>query len=71
MGTLRMIAPLYLNEGDNYNEPMNEDAQSSIIENIYPITGHIEDYINPTTDGEMRWRSVKSYDIDLEDAMER
>jgi hypothetical protein len=35
---LRIIAPLDLNEGDIYNEPMNEDAHSSIIENIYNIT---------------------------------
>jgi hypothetical protein len=63
--------PLDLNEGDRYNEPVNEDAQSSIIENIYQITGHREDYINPTVDGELSWRSVKSYDIDSEDAMER
>jgi hypothetical protein len=48
-----------------------EDAHKSIIENIYQITGHREDYINPTVDGEIRWRSVKSYDIDSEDVMER
>jgi hypothetical protein len=30
-----------------------------------------EDYINPTIDGELSWRSVKSYDMDSEDAMER
>jgi hypothetical protein len=69
--TLRVITPLDPNEGDIYNEPMNEDAQSSIIENIYKIMGHREDYINPTMDGELSWRSVKSYDIDSEDAMER
>jgi hypothetical protein len=45
--------------------------QSSVIENIYKITGCREDYINPTTDGELSWRSVKSYDMDSEDAMDR
>jgi hypothetical protein len=34
--------------------------KSSIIENIYNITRHREDYINPTVDGEMSWRSVCS-----------
>jgi hypothetical protein len=50
---------------------VDEDAQSSIIENIYKITGHREDYVNPTVDGELSWRSMKSYDTDSDDAMER
>jgi len=29
--TLRIVAPLNLNEGDKYNELVDEDAQSSII----------------------------------------
>jgi hypothetical protein len=69
--TLRMVTPLDPYEGDIYNEPVDEDAWSSTIENIYKITGYREDYINPTTDGELSWRSVKSYDTDSEDAMER
>jgi hypothetical protein len=32
---------------------------------------HREDYVNPTTDGELSWRSVHSYDTDSEDAMDR
>jgi hypothetical protein len=66
-----VIAPLDPNEGDRYSELIDEDARSSIIENIYKITGRKKDYINPTVDGELSWRSMKSYDIDLEDAMGR
>jgi hypothetical protein len=40
-------------EGNHYNEPVDEDAQSSRVENIYKVTGHREDYINPTIDGEL------------------
>jgi len=69
--TLRMITPLYPNEGDRYNELVDEDAWSSIIKNIYNIIGHKEDYINPTAYGELSWQSVKSYDTDSEDSMER
>jgi hypothetical protein len=69
--TLHIIASLDPNEGDKYNEPMDEDAQSSIIENIYNIMGHKEYYVNPTTNGELSWRSVHSYDTDSEDAMDR
>jgi hypothetical protein len=38
--TLCMVTPLDPYEGDIYNEPVDEDAQSSAIENIYKITGH-------------------------------
>jgi len=69
--TLCIIAPLDPNEGDRYNEPVNEYAKNSTIENIYNITGCKEDYVNPIVDGELSWRSLHSYDIDSEDAMER
>jgi hypothetical protein len=65
-----VITPLDPNEGNRYNENVNEDAQSSIIENIYQITRHKEYYINPLADGELSWRSVKSYDVNSKDAME-
>jgi hypothetical protein len=32
---LWVIVPLYPNEGNIYNELINEDSHSSIIENIY------------------------------------
>jgi hypothetical protein len=37
--TLHVVMPLDPYEGDRYNEPMDEDAWSSVIENIYKITG--------------------------------
>jgi hypothetical protein len=68
--TMRMVASLDPYEGDQYNEPVDEDAQSSVIENIYNITKRREDYVNPTADGELSWRSRKSYDMDSEEDME-
>jgi hypothetical protein len=56
--TLRVVTPLDPYEGDQYNEPMDEDAWSFVVQNIYKITGHIEDYINLTADRELSWRSV-------------
>jgi hypothetical protein len=41
-----MIVPLYPNEGDRYNDPMNEDSKSYIMENIYQIKRGREYYIN-------------------------
>jgi len=49
--TLHVVAPLDAYEYDKYNELVDEDAHSSIIENICKITSHREDYINPTIDG--------------------
>jgi hypothetical protein len=69
--TMCIISPLDPNEGDMYNELVDEDAHSSVIENIYKILGHMEDYVNPTMDGELSCRRVNSYDINLDDAMER
>jgi hypothetical protein len=63
--------PLDPNEGDMYNENVNEDAQSSTIENLYNIMGCKEDYVNPIAYGELSWRSVLSYDTGSEDSMER
>jgi hypothetical protein len=71
MDTLCVISSLDLTKGDKYNEPVNEDVQSSIIENIYNITGCKEDYVNLQLDGELSWRSICSYDIDSEDALTR
>lgn len=60
--TLYVIAPLDHNEGDKYNESLNEDLWVLVVENIYKVTGCREDYVNPTMDEELSWRSVKSYD---------
>jgi hypothetical protein len=69
--TLCVVAPLDPYEGDHYNELVDEDVWSLRVENIYKVTGHREDYINPTIDGELSWRSVKYYDTDSEDALDR
>jgi hypothetical protein len=64
--TFHVIAQLDPNEGDIYNEGVH----SSIIENIYTITGRREDYVNPKVDGELSWRSFRSYDTNSDNAMD-
>jgi hypothetical protein len=68
--TVRVVAPIYPYEGDHCNELVNEDAQSLRVENIYKVMGCKEDYINPTANKELSWRSVKSYDTDSKDALD-
>jgi hypothetical protein len=53
MDTLRVIAPLVLDQGDIYNDPLNEDMESLFIYNIYNITRCREYYVNMTIDGEL------------------
>jgi hypothetical protein len=69
--TLCVVVPLDPYEGDCYNETIYEDAQRSGIENILKVMGSREDYINPSVDGKLSWRSVKYYDMDFEDALDR
>jgi hypothetical protein len=69
MNNVCVIVPLDWVEGDRYNELVNEDVQSSIIENIYNIIGHKEDYVNSTIDGELSWRIFFSYDTYSKDVM--
>jgi hypothetical protein len=69
--TLHLVMPLDPYEGDHYNDPIDEDAQARELKIFTRSHGHREDYINPTTDGELSWRSVKSYDTDSDDALER
>jgi hypothetical protein len=41
------------------------------IENICKVMRRREDYINPTIYGELSWRSIKSYDMDSKDILDR
>jgi hypothetical protein len=71
LDTLHMVMLLGPYEGDCYNDPIDEDVWSLGIENNYKFMGCREEYINPTVDGELSWRSVKSYDTNYEDSLDR
>jgi hypothetical protein len=47
---LRVIAPLDLDEGQQYTEPIREEYHTYELENIYKLTARQQDYINPMTD---------------------
>jgi hypothetical protein len=52
---LRFIAPLDLDQGQRYTEPMKEEYRAYELENIYKLTTKKQDYINPTSDGNLSW----------------
>jgi hypothetical protein len=54
---LKVFSPLDPNEGHRYTEPIREEDRTYELENIYKLTTGQPDYINPTTDGNLSWRS--------------
>jgi hypothetical protein len=54
---LRFIAPLDPDEGRRYTKPIREEDRTYELKNIYKLTKRQHDYINPTTDGNLRWQS--------------
>jgi hypothetical protein len=54
---LRVISPLDPDEGPRYTEPIREEDHAFELENIYKLTARQQDYINPTADGNLSWRS--------------
>ena len=63
---MQIISPLYPKEGQRYVEPIKEEVVGG-WDNSYNIS---KDYINPTIDKEMRWRSTSSASSNSEDALE-
>nr|KUM46584.1 hypothetical protein ABT39_MTgene1686 [Picea glauca]QHR86857.1 hypothetical protein Q903MT_gene864 [Picea sitchensis] len=65
-----VLQPLDPYEGPWYTEPIEEGLEDTMLNQIYNLTaGRQEDYINPTIDGPVSWRSFHSFDSDSEEAM--
>jgi hypothetical protein len=67
---LRFIAPLDLDEGLRYLEPIREEYCTYKLENIYKLMARQQDYINPTVDGNLSWRSDNACSSESEEALE-
>jgi hypothetical protein len=57
-GEYRFIAPLDRLEGERFIEPTCLDLEE--IGQLYRTNVHDEDYVNPTADGILSWRSITS-----------
>jgi hypothetical protein len=64
-GDYMVITPLDPSEAKRFLEPTCLDLEE--INQLYRTTSCIEDYINPTFDGVLSWRSITScsYDSDM------
>lgn len=67
---IRVIAPLDPEDGPRYIEPIREEDESKELENIYKVTARQQDYINPTVDGKLSWRSISSCTSESDEALE-
>jgi hypothetical protein len=67
-GEYRVIVPLDPSEGERFVEPTCLDLEE--IGQLYRTTTHDEDYVNPTTDGELSWQSNNSCAIDSDTSLE-
>jgi hypothetical protein len=65
-GDLKVTAPLDLTEGKRYIEP----ARGNEIEKLYNMTTWMDDYVNRTTYGALRWRIISSCVLYSEEGLE-
>ena len=69
-GDIRVVAPLDSLEGRRYVEPVREEYDSLDLENIYNIFLRIDDYVKPTANGTLSWRSISSCSSYFDEALE-
>jgi hypothetical protein len=66
VGDLKVIVPLDPSEGKRYTKSVRKND----MENLYNLTTLMEDYVEPTMDGFLSWRSFNSCASDIEVGLE-
>ena len=66
-----VVVPLDLLERPRYVELVFNKGQGDHLDTIYNITTIQEDYINPTTDGNLSWKYESSCKFDLGKSLEK
>jgi hypothetical protein len=60
---IKVVEPLDLYVGPRYTETTENNMEGEDLDQLYTVTtGTRKDYINPTTDGSVIWRSIQSAD---------
>ena len=67
---IRVVVPIDPLEGKRYVEPVHSEGKENYLDHLYNIMSLKEDYINPTADGNLSWRSVSSCMSDSGEALE-
>jgi len=66
-GETRVITPIDPSDGRRYIEPVKEGID---LDSIYNLTSREKDHVDPTTDGNLSWISVSSYESDSDEGLE-
>lgn len=66
---VRLVTLLDPHDRERDIEPVREDLETKDIDILYNVVAKREDYMNPTTDGELSWRSIYSYDTYSDEAL--
>jgi hypothetical protein len=66
VGYLKVTATLDPTQGKRYIEP----TRGNKIDNLYNMIVLMDDYVNPTVDGVLSWRSISSCASNSEDGIE-
>ena len=67
---IRVVTPIDTLEGHIYVKPIHREGKENYIDHLYNIMSSKEEYINPTTYGNLSWWSVISCMSDSGDALE-
>ena len=67
MSVMSPIDPL---EGHRYVELVYNEGHREYLNHFYNVAAMQEDYINPTVDGNLSWRSSSSYTSNSGEALE-
>jgi hypothetical protein len=60
VGNFRVVSPLDPSDCEIYVEPVPESVLEDDVNQLYRTTVREEDYVNPTIDGVLSWRSINS-----------
>ena len=67
---MRVVSPIDPLEGQRYVDPVYNDEQGDYLYQIYNVTSMQENYINPTADGNLGWKSASSYTSNSGEALD-
>ena len=65
-----VVSPIDPLEGQRYVELVKGEHQEWYLDNIYNISSTMDDYINPTTNGNLSWKSVNQCSLDSGEVLE-
>ena len=67
---IRIISPLDPSMGPRNTKPIRVEEEVRDIDDFYKVTSTQDDYINPTTDGTLRWHYASSCTLESEEVLE-